>query len=181
MKPQHFTTRMRLFDFNNLCFCSKYDENRQTMFYCGFFSTLAGFLWLIIGFGLKCAFFSRAFGPSVNAVACGIMIVGLMVLVAGLCFTLSVVCTGRSKNKTECLSSSGQQTTAKLPPRLEKNLSFDSPSEVKIIASYPNSSSNASSGRGSFDGSLCSSSSSASSSSTQNQQQSFSSKMAIIS
>src|SRR5699024_9374836 len=88
------------------CFCSRYDENRQTMFYCGFFTTLAGFIWFVIGFSLKCAFFTQAFGPSVTAVACGIMVVGIMVIILGFCFTLSIVCTGKGNNKTGCVSSS---------------------------------------------------------------------------
>ncbi|KAH7636801.1 uncharacterized protein LOC124494398 [Dermatophagoides farinae] len=88
------------------CFCSRYDENRQTMFYCGFFTTIAGFIWFIIGFTIRCAFFAEAFGPSVDAVACGIMVVGLMILVIGLFSTISIVCTSKTNNKTSCVSSS---------------------------------------------------------------------------
>lgn len=112
------------------CFCSRYDENRQTMFYCGFFTTLAGFIWFIIGFGLRCAFFAETLGPSVNAVACGIMVVGIMVLVAGLCCTFSVVCAGKSHNKTTCISSSTSlsSNSGKLRSKqLNQKIFFDSP------------------------------------------------------
>lgn len=116
------------------CFCSRYDENRQTMFYCGFFTTLAGFIWFVIGFSLKCAFFTQAFGPSVTAVACGIMVVGVMVLIIGLSFTLSIVCTGKGKNKTGCVSSDSDGKKSKLrtshSAKKERAIYFDSPLEL---------------------------------------------------
>ncbi|UXI20548.1 exocyst complex component sec6 [Sarcoptes scabiei] len=88
---------------NGDCFCSRYDENRQTMFYCGFFTTVAGFIWFLIGFMIRCAFFAEAFGPSVDAVACGIMVVGLMILIIGICSTISIVCAAKPNNRTGCL------------------------------------------------------------------------------
>ena len=114
------------------CFCSRYDENRQTMFYCGFFTTLAGFIWFVIGFGLRCAFFAQTLGPSVNAVACGIMIVGIMVLVAGLSFTLSVVCSGKSHNKTTCISSTSQSKQRPTKKGKRDRIFFDSPLDDTI-------------------------------------------------
>ncbi len=96
-----FSSNMNLLCFTKLrerdCFCSRYDENRQTMvgvfiqvhfsynsflinmflqFYCGFFTALAGFIWFLVGFALRCAFFTQAFGPSVIAIACASMVVG---------------------------------------------------------------------------------------------------------
>ncbi|KAH9408630.1 hypothetical protein TYRP_010897 [Tyrophagus putrescentiae] len=110
------------------CFCSRYDENRQTMFYCGFFTALAGFIWFLVGFALRCAFFTQAFGPSVIAIACASMVVGILVLILGLVFTMSVVLSGKSYNKTGCVSSAlrNQQRSSSHTHRKE-NIFFDSP------------------------------------------------------
>ena len=111
------------------CFCSRYDENRQTMFYCGFFTTLAGFIWFVVGFSLKCAFFTQAFGPSVTAVACGIMVVGCAVLLLGICFTLSIVCRGKGNNKTGCVSTSSGKFASSQGSK-KNRIYFDSPLEI---------------------------------------------------
>lgn len=134
---------------NGDCFCSRYDENRQTMFYCGFFTTIAGFLWFIIGFTIRCAFFVEAFGPSVDAVACGIMIVGIMILVIGIFSTISIVCTSKT-NKTSCVSSGIFDDRRKLrhhdKQRSCKNFCspFDTPTEyfrtLSLCSNEPNSS-----------------------------------------
>lgn len=116
---------------NGDCFCSRYDENRQTMFYCGFFTTIAGFLWFIIGFTIRCAFFVEAFGPSVDAVACGIMIVGIMIMVIGIFSTISIVCTSKT-NKTSCVSSGIFDDRRKLRNQEKQNSckNFRSPFET---------------------------------------------------
>ncbi|KAI2803265.1 hypothetical protein BLOT_007389 [Blomia tropicalis] len=116
---------------DNDCFCSRYDENRQTMFYCGFFTTLAGFIWFVIGFSLKCAFFTQAFGQSVVAVAFGIMVVGIMVLVLGICFTLSIICSGKSNNKTGCISASTNKMTEKKRKQKKGQIYFHSPLDLE--------------------------------------------------
>lgn len=189
------------------CFCFRYDENRQTMFYCGFFTALAGFIWFLVGFGLRWAFFSQTFGPEVNAVACGIMVVGIMVLVVGLVSTLSTICTGKTHNKTNCISSSlssgssgsrfsSSSSSGRHHRRHEKMISFDSPMNIKHGYSSKSTETTDSSCRssGSFSsvelnpssaGSANSSASSSSSSSHRNHhhnnsQRSFNSNIAFI-
>ena len=171
------------------CFCTNYDENRQTMFYCGFFTTLAGFIWFVIGFSLKCAFFTQAFGPSVNAVACGIMVVGIMVLILGVCSTLSVVCTSKANNKTGCVSASSTKCKLRSGHEHKKDrIYFNSPLEKDIRINSHRSLANRSSPfqSGSFSSAelnLSSSSSSnvySSSSSSSGSEESYKSNIAMI-